>query len=173
MWAQAAIKLIALSSVLAALLLAAQAAMAAPSNFTATVVRVIDGDTIWVLTSAKSKPLKLRIQAIDAPEICQSGGVAARDALKARLFGKSVTLFPVATDKYKRTLASVEAQGEDIGRWMVLGGNAWSSGYFHSAGPYLPEQTKAQLARRGIFSGPRPEHPQDFRKRHGSCFYKP
>jgi micrococcal nuclease len=170
--AQAAIKLVAVLILSVALLLAAQTVAATPTGVSGTVTRVIDGDTIWVQTSAKIKPLKVRIQAIDAPEICQTGGVAARDALKARVLGKSVTLMPRARDAYNRVVASVDLQGADIGRWLVNGGHAWSSGYFQSAGPYASEQMQAQIARRGVFGGGKPEHPHDFRKRHGSCYVR-
>ena len=169
--AQSAIKIIVCHVVSAALLLTAQTAWAAAQTpVPGTVTRVIDGDTLWVQTSTRSKPLKVRIQAIDAPEICQAGGVAARDALKSRVFGKGVLLFTGARDNYNRTVARVDVQGEDVGSWLVGGGHAWSLGHFQSAGPYASEQLRAQIVRRGIFSGGTPEHPKEFRKRHGSCF---
>ncbi len=169
--AQAAIKLIVISMWSAAPLVTVQTAWAAAQgSVSGTVTRVIDGDTIWVQTSTRSKPLKVRIQAVDAPEICQAGGVAARDALKARVLGKRVVLFSKATDTHSRTIANVDLEGENLGRWLVLGGHAWASGPFQSAGPYGAEQIKAQKARLGIFSGGKPEHPKDFRKRHGTCF---
>ncbi len=173
--AQAAIKLIVATIVVwfAEPLVTVQTAWAAaPGSVSGTVTRVIDGDTIWVQTSASSKPLKVRIQDIDAPEICQAGGVAARDALKARVLGLRVTLSSKATDTYSRTIAGVDVEGENLGRWLVLGGHAWASGPFQSAGPYGAAQIKAQKARLGVFSGGKPELPKDFRKRHGSCFSK-
>ena len=167
---RAAIIIIATNVVCAAPAVAQHAAgAAAQTTVSGTVTRVVDGDTIWVQTSSRSKPLKVRIQAIDAPEICQSGGIAARDALKFRVFGNRVTLVTSTTDSYRRTVARVDLQGADIGRWLVGRGHAWSLGQFQSAGPYAADQLQAQIARRGVFGGGTPERPTEFRKRHGSC----
>jgi micrococcal nuclease len=170
--ARAATKYVACVSAFLVCTAASPIAAAASSGVSATVMRVIDGDTIWVQTSSNSKPLKVRIQSIDAPEICQDGGIAARNALKAHVLGRSVMLFAKATDDFQRTVARVDLQGDDIGRWMVAGGHAWSLGAFDSGGPYRVEQQTAQQSRRGFFSRSEPEHPKDFRKRHGSCYLR-
>ena len=171
--AQAAIKIIAIGSLAFVLTMSVAAAAGASPSVTGRVVRVIDGDTIWVKVAADTKPLKVRIQSIDAPEICQDGGPGAKKALAARVLGQSVTLDPQAQDKYLRTIAKVDYQGEDLGRWLVSSGHAWATGYFQSAGPYAADQKNAQAARRGIFRTGSPEQPKDFRKRYGSCFAKP
>ena len=170
--AQAAIKIIAFAMCCGTLLFAGQSvANALPAVITGTVTRVIDGDTIWVQISSGSKPLKVRLHAIDAPEICQAGGMASSNALREHVFGKTVTLRPQTTDRYSRTVAIVDLQGHDISRWAVRNGHAWATGYFKSARPYLPDQDKAQYERRGMFASTgRSEHPKEFRKRHGSCF---
>lgn len=134
------------------------------------VTRVVDGDTVWVKTSLAAQPLKVRISGIDAPEICQAGGSDARDALKQRVLGQHVTISFKQHDSYGRALASVAWQGEDIGRWMVVNGYAWSYRFRRSAGPYAAEQSEAMQLRRGIFSMGRAQNPRTFRKRHGSCY---
>ena len=35
------------------------------------VMQVSDGDTLWIKTNARSKPIKVRLQGVDAPEVCQ------------------------------------------------------------------------------------------------------
>ena len=132
------------------------------------VTRVVDGDTLWVKTSAKAQPLKVRIQGIDAPEICQLGGVQAREALKRKALGQSITVTFGPHDDYGRTIATVHIQGQDIGRWMVAQGHAWAYTYRHKKGPYAAEFQQAQSARRGIFISDS-ESPRLFRQRHGSC----
>ena len=134
------------------------------------VTRVVDGDTVWVKTNFAAHPLKVRISGIDAPEICQAGGSGARDALKQRVLGQLVTVSFKQHDSYGRALASVAWQGEDIGRWMVVNGYAWSYRFRRSAGPYAAEQSQAVQQRRGIFSTGRAQNPRTFRKRHGSCY---
>ena len=134
------------------------------------VTRVVDGDTVWVKTGLAGHPLKVRISGIDAPEICQAGGGEARDALKQRVLGQLVTVSFKQHDSYGRALASVTWQGEDVGRWMVVNGYAWSYRFRRSAGPYALEQSQAVQSRRGIFSMGGAQNPRTFRKRHGSCY---
>ena len=133
------------------------------------VTRVVDGDTLWVKTGAGLKPLKVRIQGIDAPEICQAGGLQARDALKGKVWGQTVTVTSGAHDDYGRTLATVHVQGQDIGRWMVSQGHAWVYSYRTRKALYGDEMAQAQGARRGVFGGGVAEEPRVFRKRYGQC----
>ena len=58
--------------------------------YPARVTRVFDGDTLWVKPVAGGRYRKLRIDGIDAPEICQRGGAASRDALAARVLNQVV-----------------------------------------------------------------------------------
>ena len=135
---------------------------------TGVVTRVVDGDTLWVKNSANTRPVKVRIQGIDAPEICQLGGLQAREALKRKALGQSVTVTPKAHDDYGRTIGIVHLQGHDIGRWMVAQGHAWAYTYRNKKGPYADEFQQAQSEGRGMFNNAS-EDPRLFRKRHGSC----
>ena len=134
------------------------------------VTRVVDGDTVWVQTTPERQTLKVRLSGIDAPEICQAGGVQARAALQQRVLGQQVTLAFQRHDDYGRVLATVALDGEDLGLWMVRNGHAWSYRYRRSAGPYAAEQAQAMQARRGLFESGSAENPRLFRKRHGSCY---
>ena len=137
------------------------------------VSRVIDGDTVWLAPSGKGQSVKVRINGIDAPEICQAGGVASRDALAGRVLGKSVLIAVPASrsrDDYGRVLGALELNGEDIGRWMVQSGHAWSYSYKLRPGAYTNEQFLARQTRRGLFGDPRAEEPRRFRQRNGSCY---
>ncbi len=141
----------------------------AKKPWTGEVTYVTDGDTFWVRPQAGSPPRKLRLDGIDAPEICQAYGVAAREALMRRLLHRQVTVSTRATDDYQRALVTVRLDGEDVGGWMVTQGHAWSYRYRRDAGPYAAEERRARQARRGLFADGRAERPRDFRKRHGSC----
>ncbi len=70
----------------------------------ARVTRVPDGDTLWVRPLAGGKYRKLRLDGVDAPEICQPGGTAARDALAARVLEQTVTVTERRRDDYGRAL---------------------------------------------------------------------
>ena len=136
------------------------------------VTYVVDGDTIRVRPAAGGKPVSIRIQGIDAPEICQPGGALARDALMRRLLGKRVAVHGQYHDDYGRLLAKVVFGGEDAGKWMVASGMAWSYRSRGNAGPYAREQKRAQVARLGVFAsakGAPPVYPAQVRKQHGSC----
>ena len=149
-----------------------EAAAATRQAQSGVVTRVVDGDTLWVKTSASQQPLKVRLQGIDSPEICQPGGLEARDALKRQVLGQSVTVTSGAHDDYGRTVGTLHMQGQDMGRWLVAQGHAWVYSYRHKKGPYADELRQAQLARRGVFSDVAAEEPRLFRKRHGSCYLR-
>ena len=167
--AQAAIKLIAFALLSPFALMSSQALAATPRTQSGIVTRVVDGDTVWVQIAGSSEPLKVRIQGIDAPEICQAGGIHAQGALKSHVLGQSVTLTSRAHDDYGRTVGSLHVQGQDVGRWLVANGHAWVYSYRHKKGPYADEFAQAQAARRGVFGDATAEEPRLFRKRHGTC----
>ena len=152
------------------MLLSVQASAATRRTQSGVVTHVVDGDTVWVQTAGSGKPLKVRLQGIDAPEICQAGGVQAQDALKRQVLGQSVTLTSRAHDDYGRTVGTLHFQGQDVSRWLVANGHAWVYSYRHKKAPYADEFAQAQAARRGIFNDAQAEEPRVFRKRNGSCY---
>lgn len=142
-------------------------------QYAGVISRVVDGDTFWLARPEGGKSLKVRMTGIDAPEICQPGGVDSRNALAGRVLGKDVVITVPklrSRDDYGRVLATLELNGEDIGRWMVRSGQAWSYRYKKRGGPYASEQLFARGEQRGLFADSRAEEPRDFRKRNGSCY---
>jgi micrococcal nuclease len=137
------------------------------------VTYVVDGDTVKVRPSGGGKPVSVRISGIDAPEICQAGGTASRDALMRKVLGQHVAVHGRHHDDYGRLLAKITFKGEDAGRWMVAQGQAWSYRNRANAGPYAAQQRRAKAAGLGIFSPSQAApavYPAQFRKRHGSCY---
>lgn len=145
------------------------ASASAAEAFSGKVSHVADGDTVWVLPDAGGAPRKLRIDGIDAPEACQPGGPAARQALAGMAMDRRVQVTVKRYDDYGRGLARIRLDGQDLGARLVHEGHAWSYRWRHSAGPYAAEEAAARQARRGLFAFDRPELPRDFRKRHGPC----
>ena len=137
--------------------------------YEARVTRVPDGDTLWVKPLAGGTYRKLRLDGVDAPEICQDGGVAAREALAARLLEQTVTVTERRRDDYGRALVRLRHRGDDVAGWLVGEGWAWSYRWRHSDGPFAIEETVARKARKGIFAAATVEEPRVFRKRHGPC----
>jgi endonuclease YncB( thermonuclease family) len=136
------------------------------------VTYVVDGDTMHVRPSNGGAVHKIRISGMDAPEICQIGGAASRQALQARVLRRSVTLRMQGVDDYGRDLALIYLSGEDVGQWMVQRGHAWSYRYLRDSGPYVQEEVHAKLLGRGLFAEMSPEYPREFRRRYGHCPYR-
>jgi micrococcal nuclease len=157
-----------LAALLVALALAGASAHA--RVFQGLVTHVTDGDSIWVRGISGNAPVEVRLQGIDAPEICQAFGKEARDALAARVLRRQVAVASRARDQYGRVLGQVSAAGEDLGLWMVSRGYAWSYRYRRDSGPYAAAEATARRARLGLWSlATPPVEPRAFRKRHGSC----
>ena len=73
----------------------------------ARVSYVVDGDSIWVRPEARGARVRLRLDGIDAPEVCQPFGPEARRALQAALLNQRVRVTVWAYDGYRRPIASV------------------------------------------------------------------
>lgn len=154
------------------LVLLALLAVAAPlraEDWYGRVTHVWDGDTLWVRPDDGGRPRKLRLHGIDAPELCQAHGVAARDALRRQALGQRVQVQTLREDDYGRALVRLQLHGQDPAAQLVRDGHAWSYRYRRHPGPYVREEGEARAARRGLFAADRPERPYDFRRRHGPC----
>ncbi|MCL6639765.1 MAG: thermonuclease family protein [Candidatus Rokubacteria bacterium] len=71
-------------------------------------IHVHDGDTFYVGREA------FRLRGVDAPELEEPGGAAARSRLRQLLRAEPVTIVPRLLDAYCRTLADVRAGGRDV-----------------------------------------------------------
>jgi endonuclease YncB( thermonuclease family) len=140
-----------------------------PAEVTGSVSRVIDGDTLWVKTAADDKPVVVRIEGVDAPEICQPGGKEAAAWLADLALNRNVTVKRMATDDWGRTVGRVFDGTRDIGDRMVRDGHAWSTRYKYDRGPYVAEERMAKSFMRGLHATEGALEPREFRKRHGAC----
>jgi endonuclease YncB( thermonuclease family) len=140
------------------------------SSWRGVVTYVTDGDTLWVRPEEDGPPRKLRLDGIDAPEICQAHGPAAREALAQRLLHREVRVNTRSMDDYQRALATVTVQGDDVAAWMVNHGHAWSYRYRKDPGRYATQEKRARAQGVGLFARSDAVRPREFRKRHGSCY---
>jgi hypothetical protein len=76
-----------------------------PSSGRWLVVSVHDGDTVLCLDQDNAQH-KIRLVGIDAPETGQAFGTKSRDALRALVLEKSVTVHVEGEDRYGRTLGN-------------------------------------------------------------------
>jgi endonuclease YncB( thermonuclease family) len=151
----------------ASLLLAASALHAA--TWHGTVTHVSDGDTLWVRPAGGGAPIPIRLLDVDAPETCQPFGPQARDALRSRVLGERVRVRSRGDDQYGRKLAHIEHRREDVGRWLVRQGYAWSMRFHRRSGPYAALEVQARREHQGLWSHPGAMEPRSFRQRHGHC----
>lgn len=155
--------------VLAAGLWASQAVTARSTGYMAEVTHVHDGDSLWVQPRDGGRRQRLRLDGIDAPEICQTDGREARDRLAALVLRREVQVEVTGQDRFRRTLARVWLGGDDIQALLVADGWAWSYRGRGQAGPYDREEAQARRQGRGLFANPSVEAPGEFRRRHGPC----
>lgn len=100
-------------------------------EFWATVIKVIDGDTIDLLVDAGffvGIQIRVRVKGIDAPEVTTPEGRAVRDLLRTTLpvgTPAFIRTTKVAGDKYGRWLAELtfDSIGE-LSAWMIAEGHA-------------------------------------------------
>ena len=135
------------------------------------VTYVVDGDTLYVRPAKGGKAVSVRIDGIDAPEICQTGGVLALQALRQRVLWQQVLVVAKGHDRYGRLVAGIYVGNIDQGAELVAAGRAWAFRFEVGRGPYAALQRGAEDDKIGMFSaGQRPQTPAAFRKMHGSCY---
>jgi endonuclease YncB( thermonuclease family) len=88
---------------------------------------VTDGDSLRV------QGVEIRLKGVDAPEMRQTCsragrpypcGEAAKQALQAKIAGRTLACRIEGRDRYGRSLARCRAEGQDLGAWLVREGLA-------------------------------------------------
>lgn len=141
-------------------LLAITLALMAP-ELTGKVVGIADGDTLTVLIDRK--PVKVRLEGIDAPERSQAFGARSREKLSELVFGKTVRVVTYGTDRYGRTLGVVYIDGENVNAKMIESGLAWHYKRYSSDAELDRLEREARRAKRGLWSDPAPVEPWNWR----------
>lgn len=131
---------------------------------------VMDGDTVVLVRPGQPEPVKLRLDGVDAPESCQPGGMASRDALIRLALRKQVLVTDMGQDSYGRQVGRLSVEGLDLGAEMVGSGMAWAYRFRTGRGPYAGLQREAQQDKRGLFAASDAAmSPPVFRRFHGAC----
>ena len=148
--------------------LLAPPATAEPVTVTASVLKVVDGDTVDVRDDVRGR-LRIRVLGIDTPETRKPGytvgcwGPQATDFAVANLVGQRVAVIPDPTqdprDRYGRTLAYlVKADGWDYSVEAARAGTARA--YIYDGNPVsrYPQiaaaEQEARNAQRGMWGPP-------------------
>jgi endonuclease YncB( thermonuclease family) len=151
------------------LLLLGSGLAAAAAGVEGRVQRVIDGDSLWLAPADGAAPIELRLQGIDAPEICQAHGGAAKAALEELVAGQPVRARLEGRDVHGRQLGTVFVGERNINRVLVQEGHAWSARYKWDRGPYVADERMAKALSRGFNAAGGAVMPRDFRRAHGPC----
>lgn len=130
----------------------------------AKVVGVHDGDSITVLREGNVQ-VKIRLEGIDAPELKQPFGNAAKKALSDLVFGKTVEVKETGKDRYARTLATVTVGSLDANLEMVKTGFAWHYAKYSKDQMLKEAQMEAQAAKLGLWADKEPVMPWEWRKK--------
>lgn len=128
------------------------------------VTKIVDGDTIWVLTPS-GQEIKVRLIGVDSPEARNTGrtrieyfGKESSDFAKKVLTGQRVRLeYDVQRlDRYKRTLAYVYLEdGTFFNELLVKEGFATVATYppnVKYADHFLEVQKKARNSKKGLWA---------------------
>lgn len=126
---------------------------------------VVDGDTLDIHGT------RIRLFGIDAPEskqLCLDAsrrpyrcGAVAANALSDFIARRPVTCDPRDMDRYGRIVAQCSVGGVDLNAWLV--GNGHALAFRQYSQTYVPAESRAQAARRGIHAGSF-QAPWEFRK---------
>jgi len=131
-----------------------------------TVSSVHDGDTMRLNCPGERRTVAVRLERIDAPEIDQAYGIAARDFLRALCaVGSPATLIRHGRDRYGRTLGDVDCGHGSVQEKMLGHGHAWVYPTFASERTLVDLQKAAQAGRLGLWSSPKAVAPWVHRKR--------
>ena len=131
----------------------------------ATVVKVIDGDTIKVVD--ESGMTTVRLYGIDAPEKSQVSGLAAKDFVEVMIKGKIVDVLPTGGRTYGRTVAVVMFGTQCLQEQLLLAGYAWVyPQYCRKSFCRAWEKLQCISAgnRVGLWASPAPVQPWEWRK---------
>jgi endonuclease YncB( thermonuclease family) len=128
------------------------------------VIGVSDGDTIAVMHEGKEE--KIRLYGVDCPEKHQDFGQKAKKFTSDMVFGKTVNVDCVSTDRYKRTVGLVYIEGKCLNEELIRSGFAWVYKQYcdkPQCKDWLKLEQTAREGKLGLWSMPNPVPPWKFR----------
>lgn len=134
------------------------------------VVDVHDGDTLTLLDNDRQQH-KIRLAGIDAPELGQAFGRAAREHLAQRVAGVAVRVSTTKTDRYGRIVGKVVVDDIDANLDQVRAGFAWHYKQYAreqtvaDRSLYAAAENSARAARRGLWQEKGAVPPWEWRRR--------
>ena len=78
-----------------------------------------------IATPEGKRQSKIRMDAIDAPELGQPFSNRSKKTLSDMVFDKQCTVESLGPDRYSRTIGRVSVAGRDVNAAMLEAGMAW------------------------------------------------
>jgi endonuclease YncB( thermonuclease family) len=145
-----------------ALLWALPFAVVAVETWEGRVVAVHDGDTLSVMHGRR--PVRVRLDQIDAPEFGQPFGRRAKASLAEICFGATAIVRFHGRDRYGRALGDVRCGAIGANAEQVRRGYAWFYRDFGKDTQLLRLEGSARRLRAGLWSHANPLPPWEFRR---------
>lgn len=134
------------------------------------VVKVVDGDTIYVLNDGRLA--KIRLSEIDCPEKRQPYGSRAKMFTSSLAFGKEVTIFSTGKpsplqDRYNRIIGKVFLpDGTCLNEQLLKAGLAWHYSCYSNDSALSNLEQEARNCQVGLWKDAEPIAPWHFRSYH-------
>jgi endonuclease YncB( thermonuclease family) len=130
----------------------------------ARVTRVVDGDSVEL--DMDGKTVRARLLCMDAPELGQAFGSAARRHLEGLIGRRDVLVENEGTDRYDRLLTKLyPTDGDTSLNWqMVRDGYAWDNARFPCGGAYRRAEESARETGVGLWRERNAIPPWDWRE---------
>ena len=136
-------------------------------EYEAIVLKVIDGDTIYIKSDNGRK--KVRLRYIDAPEIKQPYGDMARIFLVNELDDKRITVNSDYKDRYGRDIGDIYVYNKNeaiyINAKLIKSGNAWVYKTYRENTYLMNLENIAKDNKLGLWKDKSPIKPWEFRKK--------
>ncbi len=129
-----------------------------PEEFSAHVMKVVDGDTIKILDRDFQSVL-VQLNGVDAPELPQEFGEKARDALAKKVRNKVVRIVVADRDEMNRIAAEVFVGEQSINVWAIEQGLGWYNHKYSKDDAKSVAETVAREDGRGLWSAENPIPP--------------
>ncbi|MFP4509355.1 MAG: thermonuclease family protein [Spirochaetaceae bacterium] len=145
------------------LLLACLVAPGAQIVFEATVVRIIDGDSLELQTG--DVVYHARLHGVDTPERGQPWFAEATEELRTLTpVGSRISAEVPDVDPFGRLVVRIFADGREVNLLLLEYGAAWHDTRYDQSDAYAQAQRLARSLRRGLWTEPDPIAPWDWRR---------
>ncbi|MCQ2363060.1 MAG: thermonuclease family protein [Acidaminococcaceae bacterium] len=142
-------------------------APSAANRYKARVEWIHDGDTVTV-EDEKGAKHKLRMYAIDAPELAQrSGKESMKNLIKILPKNKWVKVEVENIDRYQREVATVYLEDVNINRKQIETGHAWHYVKYDKKfmNDYSQAEKRARKEKLGLWRDANPQPPWEWRQK--------